>query len=51
MEEDFRVAIGWVYFVTNRPNGVLYVGVTDDLIRRIWEHRDGVTTGLLNAMD
>ena len=32
---------GWVYIVTNRPNGVLYVGVTSDLSRRIFEHRDG----------
>jgi putative endonuclease len=31
--------IGWVYILTNRPNGILYVGVTSDLIRRISEHR------------
>ena len=24
---------GWVYMMTNRPNGTLYVGVTDDLAR------------------
>jgi len=36
------MAEGWVYFVTNRPNGVLYVGVTDNLPRRVREHRDGV---------
>ena len=36
---------GWVYIVTNRPNGTLYVGVTSDLARRIWEHRDGVIEG------
>jgi putative endonuclease len=33
---------GWVYFLTNRPNGILYVGVTSDLAKRIWEHREGV---------
>ena len=33
---------GWVYIVTNRPNGTLYVGVTSDLARRLWEHREGV---------
>jgi putative endonuclease len=33
---------GWVYIVTNRPNGTLYVGVTSDLARRVWEHREGV---------
>ena len=36
---------GWVYIVTNRPNGTLYVGVTSDLPRRIWEHREGVADG------
>jgi len=33
---------GWVYIMTNRPNGTLYVGVTSDLARRAWEHREGV---------
>lgn len=36
---------GWVYIMTNRPNGALYVGVTSDLARRIWEHREGVADG------
>ena len=36
---------GWVYIVTNRPNGTLYVGVTSDLARRSWEHREGVVAG------
>jgi len=31
--------------VTNRPNGVLYTGVTSDLPRRISEHREGVVDG------
>jgi putative endonuclease len=35
----------WVYIVTNRPNGTLYVGVTTDLARRIWEHREGLMDG------
>ena len=39
------VAQGWVYLMTNRPNGTLYVGVTDDLVRRVWEHREGVVDG------
>jgi putative endonuclease len=36
---------GWVYSLTNHPNGVLYVGVTSDLIRRISEHRSGEIAG------
>jgi putative endonuclease len=40
-----KMAIGWVYLITNRPNGILYTGVTDNLARRAWEHREGVIQG------
>ncbi|MBO6784172.1 MAG: GIY-YIG nuclease family protein [Alphaproteobacteria bacterium] len=36
---------GWVYIMTNRPNGTLYVGVTGDIARRAWEHREGLVEG------
>jgi len=36
---------GWVYIMTNRPNGTLCVGVTSDIARRAWEHREGVAPG------
>jgi putative endonuclease len=36
---------GWVYIVTDRPQGTLYIGVTSDIARRAWEHRDGVVQG------
>jgi len=36
---------GWVYIVTSRPNRTLYVGVTSNLARRLWEHREGVADG------
>ncbi len=37
---------GWVYIVTNRPNGVLYTGVTSDIARRAYEHREGLSRRL-----
>jgi putative endonuclease len=36
---------GWVYIMTNRPNGILYTGVTSDLGRRTYEHREGLVKG------
>ncbi|MBT5512719.1 MAG: GIY-YIG nuclease family protein [Rhodospirillaceae bacterium] len=35
----------WVYIMTNRPDGTLYVGVTNNLARRVREHQEGVTDG------
>ena len=34
-----------VYLLANRKNGTLYVGVTSNLIKRIWEHRNNVIQG------
>ena len=39
------MARGWVYIMTNRPNGTLYLGVTGNLARRAWEHRTGAVEG------
>ncbi|OYW86631.1 MAG: excinuclease ABC subunit C [Sphingobium sp. 32-64-5] len=32
---------GWTYILTNKPNGVLYIGVTSDLAVRMMQHRAG----------
>jgi putative endonuclease len=29
----------YVYMLASRPHGTLYVGMTDDLLRRVWEHK------------
>ena len=39
------MAGGWVYIMTNRPNGTLYLGVTADISRRAFEHREGLVKG------
>jgi putative endonuclease len=36
----------YVYLLTNKPYGTLYVGVTNDLARRIDEHRRDVVEGI-----
>ncbi|MFC7497740.1 GIY-YIG nuclease family protein [Enterovirga sp. GCM10030262] len=35
----------FVYILASQPRGTLYIGVTSDLLRRIWEHRTGVMRG------
>lgn len=37
--------MAYVYILASRKNGTLYVGVTRDLIRRIYEHKSGVVEG------
>lgn len=34
-----------VYLLASRPRGTLYVGVTSDLVRRVWEHKQGLVEG------
>jgi putative endonuclease len=34
-----------VYIMANKRNGTLYTGVTSDLPRRAWQHRDGLGDG------
>ncbi|NRC53236.1 GIY-YIG nuclease family protein [Neoaquamicrobium sediminum] len=38
---------GYVYILASRKHGTLYIGVTADLERRIWEHREGLMQGFI----
>jgi putative endonuclease len=35
----------YVYILASQRNGTLYVGMTDDLPRRVWQHREGILPG------
>ena len=36
---------GFVYILASARNGTLYIGVTSDLVARVWQHREGVADG------
>ena len=35
----------YVYILASQRNGTIYVGSTDDLVRRIWQHRNNLIAG------
>jgi putative endonuclease len=45
LRDALPMAEYFVYFLASRPGGAIYVGVTNDLIRRVHEHRTGVVEG------
>ena len=37
--------MSYVYILTNQSNSLLYIGVTNDVVRRVYEHREELVIG------
>jgi putative endonuclease len=40
-----KIHIFYIYILTNKNNNVLYTGVTNNVIRRVWEHKNKYIKG------
>ncbi|WP_158967120.1 GIY-YIG nuclease family protein [Paraglaciecola sp. L3A3] len=40
-----------VYILANKKNGTLYIGVTSNLIQRIWQHKNNLVDGFSNTYE
>ncbi|MCK4788829.1 MAG: GIY-YIG nuclease family protein [Desulfobacteraceae bacterium] len=40
MEKQF-----YVYMLASKRNGTLYLGVTSDIVKRVWQHKNGLAEG------
>ena len=46
MEKQF-----YIYILASKRNGTLYIGVTSDLIKRVWEHKNKLVEGFTKKYD
>lgn len=35
----------YIYMMTNKRNGTLYIGITSDLVKRVWQHKNSIIKG------
>jgi putative endonuclease len=40
-----------VYILASQRNGTLYIGITDNLLRRVWEHKHQLVEGFTNRYE
>ena len=45
MKDSIMERNPYVYMLASKPNGTLYIGVTSDLVKRIWQHKNGYIDG------
>ena len=43
--QDIRMKEYYVYILASKPNGTLYIGVTTDLIKRVYQHKNNILDG------
>lgn len=43
--------IDGVYILASKPKGTLYIGVTSDLVKRVWQHKNNFVKGFTSKYD
>jgi putative endonuclease len=41
----------YVYILSSQKNGTLYIGITNNLVRRVWEHKHKLVEGFTNRYE